>query len=964
MTQTKTGPDGVTVTTLDGLGRVVRVSRGDSNGAQSYADTVYAPCACSPLGKLQQVSQPYAPNATPVWTVYTYDGIGRTVSVRQPDGGSTTSYSYSGNQTTVTDPGTTTDPVSGNPVAITKTFTSDAFGNLTSVSEPDPANPATASLITTYTYDWMNHVSCVDMVRGGTLVAATTYTANGLPCNTVYSGGTRQTRTFAYNDTGLLTAATNPENGTVLYYYNADNTLNYKHDARGQETVYGYDTYKRIRQYQVFPTGQNNPADPCQGAFYSWDGSFSTPNYNVGRISMIEYGDYAASTSCVPGTPGMYYVDWINYDAGGRVANKRTEMHRNNGRDYGSVTSTYGYDSLGRLSFVSYPMATPFAQTGASMGTDWFIYGYDSMSRPISMTGPAPDGSGGSSTWVQGVQYDAASRMTQIQYIAGASGPSPIYTTENMSYNANGQMLTQSWSTPSSLGPTGALAYSYAAAGQNNGQITQVSDTISGETIQYKYDSLKRLTSATSTPQSGSPVQAWTENFQFDGFGNLTGKVLNGNPTAIGVNAATNQLTNAGYDPSGNMISGLGASFAYDGLNRMVSAAEVSGGTEYYGYGPDNKRMYRRKADGTEEWTFYGGSGEKLGVFQYSTSAGFYPVRSTVSFAGRTIISDGFPVFQDRLGTNRASGARFYPYGEEITSTANDRVKFGTYTRDSYTGLDYADQRFYASSYGRFNTPDPARSSAGASDPGSWNRYAYTRGDPVNRKDPRGLEDCDTAYALIEGCTGDPNDYCGSDPSDPDCIGQPAPGESICNEDPMTLALADPEANQGCFGQTPPQPTQPSAPASCTNWGCMPAAEAQALFDLADKPGCASNFNGHDPAAVLEDIISGTAYGNISFDLLSPVVAAVTDQHRSAIRRGFAKTATITINTYVDPSAVYWNTGNADYNAITLLHELGHVFQWEFGQSSTTIVFDANRNGSPNVGSEAANAAALRACGP
>lgn len=47
------------------------------------------------------------------------------------------------------------------------------------------------------------------------------------------------------------------------------------------------------------------------------------------------------------------------------------------------------------------------------------------------------------------------------------------------------------------------------------------------------------------------------------------------------------------------------------------------------------------------------------------------------------------------------------PFGDKITSTSNDREKFATYTRDSYTGLDYADQRFYASTYGRFNTPDP-----------------------------------------------------------------------------------------------------------------------------------------------------------------------------------------------------------------------------------------------------------------
>jgi len=148
--------------------------------------------------------------------------------------------------------------------------------------------------------------------------------------------------------------------------------------------------------------------------------------------------------------------------------------------------------------------------------------------------------------------------------------------------------------------------------------------------------------------------------------------------------------------------------------------------------------MYRLTASGTEEWTFYGGYGEKLGVFQYSTSAGLYPVRSNVQFAGRTIIDDNFPVSQDRVGTNRANRARFMPFGDEITSTSNDREKFATYTRDSYTGLDYADQRFYASTYGRFNTPDPFRRSALRRNPESWNRYIYANDDPINKSDPTG----------------------------------------------------------------------------------------------------------------------------------------------------------------------------------------------------------------------------------
>ena len=37
-------------------------------------------------------------------------------------------------------------------------------------------------------------------------------------------------------------------------------------------------------------------------------------------------------------------------------------------------------------------------------------------------------------------------------------------------------------------------------------------------------------------------------------------------------------------------------------------------------------------------------------------------------------------------------------------------------------------------------TPDPYSGSASAKDPGSWNKYSYTAGDPANRSDPGGLD--------------------------------------------------------------------------------------------------------------------------------------------------------------------------------------------------------------------------------
>ncbi len=472
---------------------------------------------------------------------------------------------------------------------------------------------------------------------------------------------------------------------------------------------------------------------------------------------------------------------------------------------------------------MTYPVTNNSALTNAEILT----CGYDSMGRPVSLTsnnGPADVMKNMQNDYtapaaiVQNVQYDYAGRMTGLQYLAGETSTGVgVYTQESMSYNVSGQLASLGWGNPagqsasnySAIGaPTGGVGYTWSAT-QNNGQITQAVDTISGETITYIYDALKRLTSASST-------KPWTQTFQYDGFGNLTAKVLNGASTPIPVNPANNRLSNATYDANGNMTSGAGASLAYDEANRLTSAAETSGGIEYYGYSPDNKRVYHQLANGTGEWIFYSPQGERMGIYTFNSSTGWSTVSTNVWFAGKLISDENGAIFQDRLGTNRASGARFYPYGDEVASTANDHEKFATYTRDSYTGLDYADQRFFASIYGRFNTPDPYQASGGPDEPASWNRYAYTRGDPINRVDPRGLEDCDTAYSLIEGCTGDPNDYCGSNPADPECIGESAPGDAICDSNPTVIAF-DQVDSSGCFGGASVYPvsTPGSPPPTC-----------------------------------------------------------------------------------------------------------------------------------------------------
>jgi RHS repeat-associated protein len=132
--------------------------------------------------------------------------------------------------------------------------------------------------------------------------------------------------------------------------------------------------------------------------------------------------------------------------------------------------------------------------------------------------------------------------------------------------------------------------------------------------------------------------------------------------------------------------------------------------------------------------------GQKLGAYNLSVNNGALVATCTgyyEYFGGKLIKNAGGYINQDRLG----SIGKFFPYGQERPSaTANGKEKFATYTRDAETGLDYAQNRYHSSGDGRFLSPDPYYGSANVGNPGSWNRYAYVGGDPVNRSDPSGHE--------------------------------------------------------------------------------------------------------------------------------------------------------------------------------------------------------------------------------
>jgi RHS repeat-associated protein len=123
-----------------------------------------------------------------------------------------------------------------------------------------------------------------------------------------------------------------------------------------------------------------------------------------------------------------------------------------------------------------------------------------------------------------------------------------------------------------------------------------------------------------------------------------------------------------------------------------------------------------------------------LGLGNGNNDIGFFLLEQ------ESVVPKGMQMNRDRLGNVMYSATTvYYPYGEEYAVTANDRDKFGTYHRDSTTGLDYAVNRYYSTQSGRFLTADPYRASGGPAEPGSWNRYALVADDPINYSDRVGL---------------------------------------------------------------------------------------------------------------------------------------------------------------------------------------------------------------------------------
>ncbi len=396
-----------------------------------------------------------------------------------------------------------------------------------------------------------------------------------------------------------------------------------------------------------------------------------------------------------------------------------------------------------------------------------------------------------------------AIRATIVSRRAEKLRPASDDRGHRVTYNAANQMLTgvdtRTYNvlgqlTSISAGSGENLTYNYPS-GANNGMINSMYNAVSGETVSYTYDSLNRLLTA-----NGS---GWGQQYGYDSFGNLWSKTITAGsgPSLSQTVNLNNQIVGGSYDANGNTTSvangGLSYGLGYDPENRLAYAAVSSDSEEFvsYAYDAQNRRNWIWPA--TED-TFgnqinytvnaYTPGGQKLGAYTltplYNQQLSKMVMQVTAT-SNDTYFGSRRLAVLDQLGSvvkATSPVVSYFPWGEtKGASNPQDTWNYATYWQDSTTSLDYANNRYYSNVGGRFMTPDPYQASGGPSDPGSWNRYTYTRGDPVNRNDAQGLDDCETCVGGggggdpgggDPGFGGDPTGYC--PPSEESCA--PFPG--------------------------------------------------------------------------------------------------------------------------------------------------------------------------------------------
>jgi len=569
-----------------------------------------------------------------------------------------------------------------------------------------------------------------------------------------------------YDALSRKTDMSDPNMGDWSYGYDAVGNLTSQTDARNCVTTLDYDVLNRLTDKTYSGTGA---CATTSSVSYTYDEFDAVNQFGRGRRTGM--------------SDGSGNTVWV-YDRRGRV----TGETRTIGTDV--FTTGYGYDAADRMTQMIYP------GNNNGGGGESVTYAYNNQGLLDSMNG--------NEAYVVSSSYDEAGRLTERVSQKYYSDPSPdsFWTTTYAYHPWDGSNLGRLWTiNASGTGETGTetfqdLSYAYDPVGN----VEVIGDNVSGQTRDFDYDALDRLTFSSASIGDGGGV--YEEAYEYYRAGHFQRKW---DPTTDPDEAkclteaeaagcykyeqgplhavsdyyvATDQANTYGYDANGNMTSrtvdGVNYTLTYDAENRLIG---VSGGgpTVTFTYDGDGNRV-KKDEDGVV--THYPGSHYESTIGSGSTKY-YYADGQLIAFE-RSAEYDPEPwgtryVFRDHLGSTSivVNGRglilwedRYLPFGDvRYTYRKDDDSSFPVQTQYRYTsqwfedglgatspvtmtvdgpevdrGLYFYGARWYDSTLGRFIQPDTI-----VPEPGnlqSLNRYTYANNNALRYTDPSGHAVC------------------------------------------------------------------------------------------------------------------------------------------------------------------------------------------------------------------------------
>jgi RHS repeat-associated protein len=781
--------------TYDDTGNMLTSKDPKGNQAQfSYADNFSDSINRGSLAYLTQVTQPntgvshvtktqYDPNTglkMTTWdlnnnpTTYTYDALLRPLRTNYPDGGQTAN--------TYTSPTSSTQNVKlSSSQTVTGVTVLDGMGR---ISQEQLSSDPSGATVTDAVYD-----------GNGLLVSAS---------NPHRSAGntTDGTRQMIYDALGRITQLTQPDLNTITVSYSNNCTTITDETTKLRKVC--TDSLGRVTSsYEPDNTGVLNwETDTTYDALNNATGITQKGGVASGqwRTRIFTYDGLSRMTvksEPESGTTNLYYTT----AAGALCAGSTTLQCRIT--DARTITRTYAYDALNRLSGKTYSDSTPSVtysydqtsfngltiangngvRTGMTDGSGLTAWSFDSMGRTVTRKQTIAsvtksigytynlDGSAATMTYPSGrvytYGYNNAAETTSIAdttnsinfFTSGQYAPSGLLTGGIHGATTGWNAITLANTYNSRLQPTQFLAtsplpstllkliYSYdQGAGKNNGDVVQITNgRDSTRTTAYTYDQVNRLSTA-QTPSAPT----WGDSYTYDAWGNLTQKTVTkgtAETMSLLVNS-NNQIYSPAftYDAAGNVTYDTSVHMVYDAEGRM----NPSSGTTYT-YDGDGRRV--EKSDGTVYWVDDNFHPLSIGTTSGSLTKDFvFLGDKRVAFVSLSA-GNVYYYLSDQIGSTAVIGsgdgktiqweADYFPFGAErqvFTSSVNNIYQFTGYEYDSDTQYNYALARFDAGRWGRFLTPDPYLGSIDITNPQSLNRYSYVLDNPTNLDDPLGLE--------------------------------------------------------------------------------------------------------------------------------------------------------------------------------------------------------------------------------